>query len=189
MQHLRIFVVNLADAMPAVFAHDRIALRLDMALDRVTDVAERRAGADLADAEQHRFERGVDETLGEHRGRSCEIHAAGVAVPAVLDNGHVDVDDVAVLEDLARVRNAVADHMIDRRAQRLLETLVTDIGRDRFLHIDDVLVGEAVEFLGADAGFDVRNQYFQHLGGEAASDAHLLDLVRCFDSDWHGISM
>src|SRR3546814_7642615 len=41
MQHLRVLVVHPADAVTAVFAHHREALGLDIALDRVTDVAQR----------------------------------------------------------------------------------------------------------------------------------------------------
>ena len=143
----------------------------------MADVAERRAGAHLADAAHHRLERGVDEPLGEHGRLADEVHAAGVAVPAVLDDGDVDVDDVAVLEDLARARNAVADHVVDRGAERLRKALVADVGRDRLLHVDDVLVGDAVELLGRDAGLDVLAHELEHLGGEAAGDAHLLDLL------------
>ncbi len=46
------------------------------------------------------------------------IHAAGIAVPAIEDIGHVHVDDVAVPQRLV-VGDAVADHVIDRRAARL----------------------------------------------------------------------
>jgi hypothetical protein len=58
-------------------------------------------GAHGLDAVHHRFEGGVDQPLGQHRRRADEIHAAGVAVPAVLDDGDVEIDDVAVLQHLA----------------------------------------------------------------------------------------
>src|SRR6266436_607449 len=51
-------------------------------------------------------------------GATTGVHPAGVAVPAVEDEGDVDVDDVALLERLL-ARNAVADHVIDRGAGRL----------------------------------------------------------------------
>ena len=46
------------------------------------------------------------------------IHAAGIAVPAVEDVGHVDIDDVAFAQRLV-VGNAVADDVVDRGAGRL----------------------------------------------------------------------
>jgi len=45
-------------------------------------------------------------------------HAAGVAVPAVLDDGDVDVDDVALFERLV-IGDAVANLVVDRGANRL----------------------------------------------------------------------
>jgi hypothetical protein len=43
------------------------------------------------------------------------IHAAGIAMPAVENECHVDVDDVAVAQRLG-VGNAVADDVVDRGA-------------------------------------------------------------------------
>ena len=54
-------------------------------------------------------------------GLADEVHAAGVAVEAVLDDRDVDVDDVAGLQALV-VRDAVADHVVDRGADGLRET-------------------------------------------------------------------
>ena len=40
-------------------------------------------------------------------------------MPAVERRGHVDIDDIAVLQAFARVGNAVADNVIDRGADGL----------------------------------------------------------------------
>ena len=69
-------------------------------LDGGADVAEMRAGAHLADADPHRLVRDVDQALRGGRDLADGVHAAGVAVPAVLDDGDVDVDDVALLQAL-----------------------------------------------------------------------------------------
>src|SRR6185369_9957112 len=108
VQHLRVLVIDLADAMPTVVAHDRKALALRDLLDRMADVAERRARLDLADAREHRLIRRVDQLPRDGARRADRVHAARVAEVAVLDDGHVDVDDVAVLEDLAAIGDAVA---------------------------------------------------------------------------------
>ena len=185
MQHLRILVVDLADAVAAVLAHHAEALGLGVLLDRVADVAQGRARLDGADAAEHRLAGHVDQALGHHRRRAGEVHAAGVAVPAVLDDGDVDIDDVAVLQDLGFARDAVADDVVDRGADRGREALVADVGRDRLLHVDDVVVADAVQLGGGHAGLHVRGDDLQHLGGQAAGDAHLLDLVRGLDGDGH----
>jgi hypothetical protein len=50
-------------------------------------------------------------------------------MPAVDDDRDVDVDDVAFLQRL-RARNAVADHMVHRGADRVAIALVEQAGRN-----------------------------------------------------------
>ncbi|MNG99861.1 hypothetical protein D3C79_590410 [compost metagenome] len=111
-------------------------------------------------------------------------HAAGVAVVAVLDHGDVDVQRVTVLERLV-VGDAVADHMVDRGADRLRVALVVERCRDGLLDVDDIVVAQAVQLFGGDTGLDVFLDHFQHVGGQAASDAHLLDVFCGLDGDGH----
>lgn len=111
-------------------------------------------------------------------------HAAGVAVVAVLDHGDIDVDGVTVLERLL-VGDAVAHHMVDRGADRLGETFVVERRRDRLLDVDDVVMAQAVELFGGDTGLDVCFDHFQHFGGQAAGNAHLLDVFCSLDGNGH----
>ena len=61
----------------------------------------------------------LDQPLGLARRSSPTAYiAAGIAVPAVDDDGDVDVDDVAVAQRLV-ARDAVADDVVDRGADRL----------------------------------------------------------------------
>ncbi len=45
----------------------------------------------------------------------------------------------------------------------------------------------AVELFGGDAGHDVFLDHFQHLGGEAAGDAHLGDVLVVLEFDGHTV--
>ncbi len=186
MHHLRLVVVDLADAMAAVLAHHAEALGLGIALDRVADVAQRRARLDRADAAPHGFVGGIDQALGHDRRRADVVHAAGITVPAILDHGDIDVDDVAVLEDLGVTGDAVADHVVDRRADRLGEAAVADIGRRRLLHVDDVVVADAVQLFGRHARLDVGSDDVEHLAGQTAGDAHQFDFLGGFQIHAHG---
>ena len=47
---------------------------------------------------------------------------------------------------------------------------VIEVRRDRVLHVDDVVVADAVELLGRDAGHHVLADHVEHLGGQAAGD-------------------
>jgi hypothetical protein len=88
---------------------------------------------------------------------------------------------VAVFQDLVVARDAMADHMVHRGADRLGKAVVVQRCRDRLLHIDDVVMADAVELAGADAGLDMGRDHLQHFGGEAPGDAHLFDLVGALD--------
>src|SRR3546814_3499584 len=103
--------------------------RSGVLLDRVADVAQGCARLHRADPAPHRLVRGIDQPPRHHRRLAGVVHAAGVAVPAVLDDGDVDVQDVAVLEHPRFVRDAVADDVVDRDAVGLGVTAVAEIGR------------------------------------------------------------
>src|SRR5690606_25732984 len=94
-------------------------------------------------------------------------------------------DDVPVLEHLGFVRDAVADDVVGGDAGGLGVPLVAEVGRGRLLDVDDVVVADAVELVGADAGLHVRRDDLQHLGRQAAGHAHLLDLVGGLEGDGH----
>ena len=83
-------------------------------------------------------------------------HNAGIAMPAVFDHRDVDVDDVAVAQFLVIRGNAVANYFVHRRADRFGEAFVVERCRDRFLHVNDVIVANAVNFSGRHTHFDLR---------------------------------
>ena len=86
----------------------------------------------------------------------------GVAVHAADERGDVDVEDVAVLDDRG-VRDAVADHFIQRGAQRFGEAAVAERGRVRLV-VQQELVAYPVQLVGGDAGLDVFSDFHDGLG-------------------------
>ena len=111
-------------------------------------------------------------------------HFARVAVVAVMNNGNVDVYDVAVFEG-QRAGDPVTDDLVDGGADRARESLVVEGGGDGSV-IEDVLVAELVEFVGGHARDDVRRDEVEHTRGQRTGSAHLLDLFGCFNFDVHG---
>ena len=103
----------------------------------------------------------------------------GVAVHAVDEGGDVDVDDVAVLDD-AGVGDAVADHLVDARAQRLREAAVAE-RRGVGAVVAQELVADPVELVGGDAGCDVGADQLAGLRGQPAGDPHPLDRLGVLD--------
>src|SRR5207253_4542804 len=95
MDDVRLVVEHATQPVAAEIAHHAHALRLDKTLDGVADIAGGGAGLHGSDAAHHGFIGHFDQPLGLARDRADHIHAAGIAVPAVDDEGDVDIDDVA----------------------------------------------------------------------------------------------
>ena len=100
-------------------------------LDGVGDVAEVVAGLRLLDAEHQAFVGDVDQLarLERRRRRPGYMRLVSPCQPS-SDRGHVDVDDVAVLERLV-ARDAVADDVVDRDAAALGVAAIAERRRDR----------------------------------------------------------
>ncbi len=184
VQNLGVVVVNTADAVAAVFAHHRVAAAFGQRLDGMTDIAKMGAGAHLFNAGLQAVVGGLDQTPGLDRGLTHEVHAAGIAMEVVFDEGDVDVDDIAVGEPFV-AGDAMAHHLIDRGAHRFGETPIADIGGNGVLALDDMLIADPVEFVRGDAGAHVLSDDIQHFRGQASRDAHFLDVICTFDGDWH----
>src|SRR5260221_670623 len=181
VQNLRLFVEFPSDSMAAELAHDGVAVGFGVLLNRRADVTEKCPGAHLADAEPHALVSGLAQPLCLDGGFADVVHAAGIAVKTVLDHGDVDIQYVARLEH-ALARNAVADLMVDRGADRLRKGLVA--GRrvvqrsgDRLLLLDYQAMAKTVELAGRDARLDARGDEVEHFPGELPGDAHALDLL------------
>src|SRR5690606_12332164 len=127
VQDVRRVMEHPAEAVPAERLDYRIPLTFGVFLDRCADIAEARARLDCLDAAHHAFVGDVHKTHALTLHLAHRIHARRVAMPAVHDDGDVDVDDVAFLE-LPRCRNAMAHDLVDRCADRVPVALVEQAG-------------------------------------------------------------
>jgi hypothetical protein len=108
--------------------------------------------------------------FGLHADIADEEHAAGVAVPAVDDDGHVDIDDVAVLQALG-TGNAVADDMIDADARRMAVAAVED-GGGHGTAVEHEIADHFIEIDSQRFGHYVRHQHVERFGGQPSGSAH-----------------
>src|SRR5690348_11484801 len=126
MQDRRRVVKDATDAVTAEIAHHREAEGFGVGLDGMADVAQRRARLDDGYSAHHRLVGDVDQLRRlDADFVADQEHAAGVAVPAVDDRRYVDIDDVAFLKH-AIARNAVADDVVDRRADRARKLTIAE---------------------------------------------------------------
>jgi hypothetical protein len=108
-------------------------------------------------------------------------------VPAVEDNGHVDIDDVAVLERLL-ARDAVADHVIDRGAGRFAIAAIHQGGRHRLV-VHGELEHQAVDVVGRHAGLHLVREHVETFGGQAAGQAHAREGAGAVQLDLTGLAL
>ena len=96
VQDLGLFVEHLANAVAAKLANDGKAQALCKHLNGVANVTQVRTGFDFHNAMPHGVIGHLAQAFGGDRPFTHDEHAAGVAMPAVFDDGDVDVDDVAL---------------------------------------------------------------------------------------------
>ena len=148
-----------------------------------------RAWTHGTNAAPHRFVSDFDQPPCLNRRLADEEHAARVAVVTVFDHGHVDVDDIAVLQLLV-AGNAVADDVIDRRAKRcgvgrVSRRRIVERCRNRALFVDHVVVRERIDFARRRARLDVGCQVVEELRAQATGFAHARDVFGRFEGDRH----
>jgi len=97
-------------------------------------------------------------------------------VDAVTDDRHVDVEDVALFQ-FSRAGDAVAHLVVERDADGLGEAAIVQRRRRGSAVVDDVIVADAIELFGRDAGFDVWLDHVEDAGRQTAGDAHAFDLI------------
>ncbi len=130
------------------------------------------------------------QTLGGDGAFAHDEHAAGVAMPAIFDDGDVDVDDVAFFQRLV-IGYAVAHLVVDRGANRLgirvvARGVVVQRRWNGLLNLSDVVVAKLVQLVGRDTGNNVRGEEIQNFGGQFARDAHAFCALGVFDGNCHG---
>ena len=160
-------------------AHHAVAVPLRERLDDPADHVDAPTRLDRPDAALERLAGALDQQPRLLVDVAGEEGRVGVAVHAVEERGDVDVDDVAGLDDPA-VGDAVADHLVDARAQRLREAAVAQ-RRGVGAVVAEELVADPVELVGGDAGHDVATDLLAGLRGEPARDAHPLDGLGVLD--------
>src|SRR3954451_13576647 len=170
MDDVRLVVEHAPEAMAAEIAHHAHALWLDETLDGVTDVAGGGAGLDGGDAAHHRLIGDFDQPFRLARDRTDHIHPAGIAVPAVDDEGDVDIDDVAFLQR-AVAWHAVADHVVDGGAGRIAVAAIHQRRRIGAVAEGEV-ADEFVDLRGRKALLDHVGELIKASGNQRACLAH-----------------
>jgi hypothetical protein len=173
---LRLLVELPADAVADEVSDHRVAERLDVGLDRVTDVAEARARSHCGDPVPVRLERRMHQPHCSAAGATDRNRGRGVAMEAVEHQRRVDADDVTLAQHALAAGDAVADHLVDGGADALGEATVVERGAGHAVASREVDL-EVVDVLGGHAGLELEEDPLEALGGEASDGAHRADLA------------
>ena len=184
MQHVGGGVEGAADAVATEIAHHAVAVAFHIALNRPTDIAQRVARFHGGDATHQRFMGDIDQVAAFGAWRAGAIHPAGVAMPAIEDDGDIDVEDIAILQH-AIARNAVTDDMVDRDAGGFRIAAIIQRCRHRTMG-DDVVVANRVEILRRHARTDMGADHIQRFSRQAACRAHSGEILRLVKHDLAG---
>src|SRR6476619_7641447 len=102
-------------------------------------------------------------------------------MPPVDDKGHVDIENVPLFQ-WSGTGNAVADHMVDRGADRLWKAAIIQRRGDRVMRHGEI-VHKIVEHIGGDPWLDDVHQGIERLGYKPASLGHAGKSLRAMQLD------
>ncbi|OIQ75903.1 hypothetical protein GALL_424280 [mine drainage metagenome] len=181
MEDVRRSMKNPTQPVPAEIPHHRHPMCLDIRLNRVADIAERIARLHCLNPLEQRVMGDLNQPLCLTRQAARDIHPARIAEPAIKDHRHIDVQNVAVGNDLWP-RNAVADDMVDRNTRGVFVALVANRRRNRARCCN--AVGDvAVNFLGGDAGHHQGRDLIKDFRREATRSTHASEILCLVYSD------
>jgi hypothetical protein len=173
-----------AYAMAAIFPYYRIAVVVGYALDGAAYVAKSGAWPDQFYPCQHGFTGDAAEPLSLNIRLANSKHSAAVTMEIILNDGDINIDDVAFFQFFIG-RNTMADHVVDRGTDGFGETAVVQRGRNGLLGIDDVVVTDAVQFIGRNPWLHVCANHVEDISGESARDPHFGLLGGAFNGYSH----
>ena len=182
MQNVGPVVEYAAKAVPAEIPNHTAPLGFRILLDRCADMACCMAGLHGGNATHQGIVGDVDQPLGPSRKLPHGVHAAGVAVPAVDDQRHIDVDDIPVLEGLG-IGDAVAHDVVDRCADRPRESTIVERCRDRLV-VQGKADNQFVQVIRGYTRLHMLDEHVEHLRGELTSLAHAFEGVRPVQLDF-----
>ena len=186
MHDLRIFMKTASDAVAAEFAHHGKTLGFGKGLNGVANITKRRARLDHTNALPHGFIRDVNQALRQHARFTRDIHAAGVAMKTVFNHRDVNIENIAVFQHFV-ARNTVTNHMVDGNAGGFgkRRAAIAETGGLHAMLLAHVIVAEAIQFAGGNAGGDVRANHVQYISGDSAGSAHGNQVGSGFQDNGH----
>src|SRR5690606_9731097 len=133
------------------------------------------------DAAHQTFIGDFEETLSSAFDLANRIHAAGIAVPTIDDICDVNVDNITFTQRLI-IRNAMANNVIDRGANRLHVTTITK-GRWKRSVLFSEFENETVDFICGHAGLYDFNKFIKAASRYLTGSAHRCEIFLAVEAN------
>ena len=166
--------------MAGEFANDRVAVFVGVFADGFADFSDKMPGLRSFHADFETLFGAFDEATQLRIDVTDQKHTRCVGVIAVLDGRYVDIDDVAVKEELFFRRYAVAHDFVDAGAAVFGEAFVTVGGADGTV-VGRVFGHEAIDGFGAHAFLDFGGYHVENAGVDDAGTPNSFDVFGGFD--------
>ncbi|MEY4361526.1 MAG: hypothetical protein RL391_832, partial [Actinomycetota bacterium] len=173
VQDLDVGVELLADSVADESTDHTEVILGRVVFDCLADVRKGTIGFDGFDTAPHAFLGDADEATALGIDVANEECCVGIAVYALDVARHVEVDDVAIVENRG-VRDAVADHLIEGCAHALRVAVVVERAWIRTT-LDREIVDENIDVVGGDTGFHEFSGEPKDVGRHGAGMTHALD--------------
>ena len=180
MHHVGLLVELQSNAMTTEVAHDAIVILVGVLLYGVTDVAHEAVRLSCLHTNLQTFLSHTHQLLLLGCCLADDEHARSVGIVAVEDSSEVDIHDVALLQNILFLRNAVAHHLVDTCADTLREALVVETSRHSAMCCT-VVVAYLVDLESVHASMNMLSHLVEHTGVHHTAAAYAFYLFRSLD--------
>lgn len=164
-----------------IFTNDGEVFCFDKFLNRRIDFAQINVWFYYAQRQVQVFLRDAVQTF-VYDGRFIDDkYFRGIVVEIIFDYGDINVNDIVIFQQFSIVRDIVVYYFINRDVNGFRIVVIVEVGRNRVLFINNVIIIDAIQFVGVDVRFNIRFDYFQYFGSQSVSDAYFFDIFWGFD--------
>lgn len=187
--HFGLFVQVATDPVPDKLANDRVAKRLNVALNCVPHTPQRPSNFDRANSFFERLTRRVEQSAGFLANTPYRKSTRSVAIPAVQDGTTINTYDIAFLQDSLignPVNNLIVDRSTDsagKRSPRVPRRVRIPLEGRNCSAASYPRLGVGVQVGDLDARPYALGQAIKDFGDDSARLAHFFDLGAGLEPD------
>ena len=136
----------------------------------MTNITKRIAWPCCLDSAHQAFIGDFGQAFGFYRRRANIKHARRVTVPAIQNNGDVDIQNVPV-DQFFSAGDAMTNDMVQRNTGGFWKAFIIEWCWNSVV-CHNIVVADFIEFAGGNTSSNMRGNYIEHSSGQTASVTH-----------------